>query len=119
MRLQPNIIWPDWPAPSTVRAASTTRRGGASEGIFASLNMGFGRDDEEHVTGNRAAVAESIRLRAPACWLRQVHGTLVSMPGAPQECADACFADRPGRVCVVLTADCLPVITMLTVISMW
>ena len=43
-------------------------------------------------------------------WLSQVHGTRVRLPGRPLDCADACFEDRPGRVCAVLTADCLPVL---------
>ncbi|MGL5311291.1 MAG: laccase domain-containing protein, partial [Plesiomonas shigelloides] len=35
-----NWIEPDWPAPAKVRALSTTRDGGMSEGPYASLNLG-------------------------------------------------------------------------------
>jgi len=51
-------------------------------------------------------------LPAEPVWLTQVHGTNVvdlgvSGPGGP---ADAAFTRRRGRVCAILTADCLPVL---------
>jgi YfiH family protein len=51
-------------------------------------------------------------LPAPAQWLKQVHGaTVVRHPGKAGEelQADAVVSFQPGRVCAVLTADCLPV----------
>ncbi|MGL5502726.1 MAG: laccase domain-containing protein, partial [Aeromonas veronii] len=36
----------DWPAPARVRALSTTRDGGVSEGVFAGLNLGAHVGDE-------------------------------------------------------------------------
>ena len=105
------LLRPDWPAPATVRAFTTTRSGGVSRGPWAGLNLGdHVEDDAAAVARNRAFLAAELELPAAPRWLRQVHGTQVCMPGAPQDCADACFADRPGRVCVVLTADCLPVL---------
>ena len=35
-----NLIVPDWPAPSRVKALFTTRAGGVSGGAFGSLNLG-------------------------------------------------------------------------------
>ena len=50
-------------------------------------------------------------LPAEPVWLEQVHGTAVAdadcVTGAT---ADASVARRPGHVCAVLTADCLPVL---------
>ena len=104
-------IHPDWAAPSTVRACSTTRAGGVSGGPWAGLNLGdHVRDDVRAVAENRARLRAHLALPGEPRWLQQVHGTRVSVPGAPQECADACFEDRPGKVCAVMTADCLPVL---------
>ena len=103
-------IHPDWPAPENVRALMTTRTGGVSNAPWASLNLGdHVNDDPAHVAANRA------RLRAhlpeEPGWLRQIHSARVVEAGTeadPQ--ADACFSRTPGRVCAVLTADCLPVL---------
>jgi len=103
---------PEWPAPPRVRALSTTRAGGCSEGAWTSMNLGERcGDSAEHVRSNRDRLAGL--LPAPPQWSRQVHGTAVARhpghPGPEQE-ADALVAFAPGRVCAVLTADCLPVV---------
>ena len=49
-----------------VRHAFLTREGGVSEGIYESLNCGFGsKDDPAHVAENRrrAAAADSVASR--------------------------------------------------------
>jgi YfiH family protein len=46
-------------------------------------------------------------------WLSQEHGTHVvdlDGPHGAAPVADASFTRRPGRVCAILTADCLPVL---------
>jgi hypothetical protein len=45
-------------------------------------------------------------------WLHQVQGIAVvnAAPAGAQPTADAAYTDSPGRVCAVLTADCLPVL---------
>lgn len=104
-------IVPDWPAPASVRALVTTRTGGVSAGAYASLNLAT------HVGDDPAAVAENRRrlralLPAEPLWLSQVHGTTVARAEDAAEgvAADAAFTRRAGRVCAVLTADCLPVL---------
>lgn len=104
---------PDWPAPEGVRAFVTTRAGGVSEGEFASLNLGAASGDApERVAANRAVVRSV--LPAEPRWLTQVHGREVARidGGIPDEApsADAAVATRPGQVCTVLTADCMPVL---------
>lgn len=111
-----SFIIPDWPAPPTVRALITTRRGGVSRGVYTSLNLGdHVGDDPQAVADNRALV--SSRARARPLWLKQVHGTRVvdaaaclsSDPeGVPE--ADAAMTRQLGVACAVMTADCLPVI---------
>jgi YfiH family protein len=90
-------------------ALFTTRRGGVSEGRYASLNLGLLTDDEpDHVAANR----ERVRAHAGAERLaqgRQVHGTRVVVDGQGGEEADGQVTTRPGVAAIVLVADCLPV----------
>lgn len=107
----PDWIIPRWPAPSNVRALITTRAGGVSRGPFASLNLGLRTgDDPLAVSANRAQLGAL--LPRPPRWLRQVHGSRVveadALTDAPE--ADAGIARRPGTVCSVLVADCIPVL---------
>lgn len=107
------LIFPDWPAPATVRAISTTRLGGVSLLPYAELNLaGHVGDQPDHVAENRRRLALAAGLPAGPAWLDQVHGTVVvaaetvSSPVA----ADAAWTSQPNRPCVVMTADCLPVL---------
>ncbi len=106
-------ITPDWPAPEWVRACVTTRWGGVSSGPYDSLNLG------DHVGDHPAAVRENRRrlfsvleLPEEPLWLRQVHGNRVVEAGAasPGCEADASFSRVRGQVCVVMSADCLPLL---------
>lgn len=104
-------IVPDWPAPATVKALSTTRIGGVGAAPFDSLNLGTHvGDDPAVVAANRARLREL--LPAEPGWLNQVHGTavvdLAEAQGVPD--ADGAVSRKPGAVCVVMTADCLPVL---------
>lgn len=102
----------DWPAPSGVVAGTTLRQGGVSTGPYASLNLGAHvGDDSQAVRANRRRFREACVLPAEPLWLNQVHGMRVvdaSSAAAPE--ADARVERRPGTVCAVLTADCLPVV---------
>ena len=74
----------DWPAPDGIVGGTTLR------------------------TGSLA----SLELPGEPCWLTQVHGANVVTAGrydTPPE-ADACVGQQPGDVCVVKTADCLPLL---------
>ncbi|WP_082783574.1 peptidoglycan editing factor PgeF [Snodgrassella sp. CFCC 13594] len=108
----------DWPAPSRVKTLITTRRGGVSQGVFASLNVGMHvGDDPDAVTRNRAIVQQHVDL--PVGYLDQVHGIEVVNAidavhamglGRPLQ-ADASVARiQDGAACAVMTADCLPVL---------
>ncbi|UCE30068.1 MAG: peptidoglycan editing factor PgeF [Burkholderiales bacterium] len=109
--LAASVLRPRWPVAARVRALSTTRAGGVSQGPFASLNLcSRCGDDLPRVQANRARLM-AILPAAPA-WLRQVHGCEVvdaaTARGEPR--ADASFTTAPGVVCCVLTADRLPVL---------
>lgn len=109
----PQWLEPDWPAPCRVRAASTLRIGGVSEGDFASLNLAAHvGDGAAAVTENRRRLQAALNLPAQPLWLNQVHGINVveakTQPAPPA--ADAAVSRTANQVCVVMTADCLPVL---------
>ena len=108
-------LYPEWPAPPAVRAAITTRPGGMSPPPWDSLNLAAHvGDDPGRVADNRLLLRAHLGLPAEPFWLQQVHGCDVADAGgagAGAPCAaDAAAASRPGAVCAVLTADCLPVL---------
>ncbi len=110
-----DLIKPTWPAPRGVQAFSTTRLGGVSPKPFASLNLGLHvGDDPRCVETNRALVNTHLSLPSEPVWLNQVHGKKVlSLPlevnlNTPPS-ADALFTREINQVCVVMSADCLPV----------
>ncbi len=99
------------------RGAFFTRRGGVSEGPYASLNCSTsGGDDPGHVARNRALVADAMGV-APdrLLGLTQVHGAQVAVigeawPAGAGPKADAMVTDRPGLALGIITADCAPVL---------
>ncbi|HCH38574.1 MAG TPA: peptidoglycan editing factor PgeF [Enterobacter sp.] len=108
------LIVPEWPAPESVAACSSTRIGGVSEGAWASLNLGAHCGDNlDHVEENRKRLFAAGQLPSKPVWLGQVHGTAVlRLTGEPyaSKRADASYSNTPGTVCAVMTADCLPVL---------
>ncbi|HYN79655.1 MAG TPA: peptidoglycan editing factor PgeF [Lamprocystis sp. (in: g-proteobacteria)] len=108
-----DLIRPDWPAPAWVQAGCTTRAGGVSAGVYRGLNLGdHVGDAPERVARNRGLVRSALALPAEPLWLTQVHGCVVAEHGraSPGCAADAVVGRRPGQVCAVLTADCLPLL---------
>lgn len=108
-----SVIAPDWPAPERVRAVCSTRLGGVSHAPWDSMNLGgHVGDDPQHVQENRRRLA--IMAGMDLCnvgWLDQVHGTnVVSLPVAGVPKADASHTSQAGHACVIMTADCLPVL---------
>jgi YfiH family protein len=117
------LILPQWgqALPKTGALASTRACGNSAApyddgcgapGLNLALHVG---DAIGNVQRNRAQIRR--HLPAEPVWLNQVHGCDVvdaamvsdmALQVAPQ--ADASFTTRPGVVCAVLTADCLPVL---------
>jgi YfiH family protein len=108
----PELIVPDWPAPACVRAVATTRGGGYSQGPYAGLNLATHvGDDPAAVQANRQLLCRQLGLDAEPVWLEQVHGRRVlQLPQDPLQPADASVCRQPGLACVVMSADCLPVL---------
>ena len=108
-----DLLEPDWPAPDCVRAASTTRHGGLSQGAYSGLNLSTSvGDDAATVVKNRLLLMETAGLPESPRWLEQVHGNtaIEASDHIRVRRADACVTDRPSQVCAVLTADCLPIL---------
>jgi len=125
-----DCLWPGWSSGRSavsprVKSLATTRNGGVSAAPYGGangrggLNLGLHTGDvPEAVSENRRRVAEL--TGAPVAWLEQVHGAQIEDAGAViDRCAgsaasvvkaDAAVTDRTGVVCVVMVADCLPVL---------
>jgi len=113
MKLPADWIVPDWPAPPGVRAFATTRSGGVSDGEYGTLNLGLASgDDPARVARNREILRAHLPERPQ--WLVQRHGTHVEVLGSAHLhealVADGATTTVAGRVCGVLTADCLPLL---------
>lgn len=86
-------IVPDWDAPRGVHAFVTTRP----------VDLGSA-SDRERLRGD---------FPSEPRWMKQVHGAHVADLDAAQDAtltADAAVTANPGRVAVVLTADCMPLL---------
>ena len=106
------MIEPNWPAPPGVQAVSTERSGGISAGPYAHFNLaGHVGDAAAAVEANRAALVSTLGLAQEPSWLEQVHGNDgLDLDRGPPGRADGAVTSTVGRVCAVLTADCVPVL---------
>ncbi|MAF03805.1 MULTISPECIES: peptidoglycan editing factor PgeF [unclassified Herbaspirillum] len=111
------LLIPDWAAPANIGALTTLRAGGFSSAPYGDgqggggLNLGTHVDDDPALVARNRALLRRLLPSEPA-WLTQVHGVAVldaaALPDRPT--ADACISSTPGAVCVMMTADCLPVL---------
>jgi polyphenol oxidase len=100
------------------KALFTTRRGGVSEGAFASLNLGLLTDDDsDNVNENRARVAAATGCpRERFLYGKQVHGATVRRateppgPDRPRADEDGQATALRGHPALVFVADCTPVV---------
>jgi polyphenol oxidase len=115
------LFTPNWSAPSSIRAAMTTRVGGVSVAPFDSLNLGYSTaDDRNAVAENERRVAAALGVHASNFrWVHQVHGNVVhhaeTLPandpiGTTTIQGDAIVSRTRGIVCGVKVADCMPVL---------
>jgi len=105
------LLW--WDAPGPYRVAFSTRRGGVSEGAYASLNLGLLTDDQnDNVEENRRRLCEAVNADPGRLAMnRQVHAATVNraVPGERGREGDGLWTDEPGVPMLKLTADCLPI----------
>jgi polyphenol oxidase len=91
------------------------RQGGASNGIYSSLNVGLGGNDPLAVSNNRRCAAEAILPGASLATLYQVHSAEVvtvtkAFADGDRPHADAMVSKTRGLLLGILTADCAPVL---------
>lgn len=105
-------IEPDWPVDSKiVKAYTTTRLGGVSQGAYSGLNLGGHVGDPDYQQ-NRQLLKRQLALPNEPCWLEQTHSTqCVRLESdLTRHNVDAAYTATKGTVAVVMTADCLPVL---------
>ena len=103
-----------WEAPGPYEVVFTTRRGGVSEGPYASLNLGRKTgDDVERVDENRRLACAKINGDAAGLALNyQVHSASVRRARKGERGgvrADGLWTEEPGLPVLALSADCLPI----------
>ena len=106
-------IVPNWNVPPHIQAFTTTREGGVSLPPFESFNLGdHVEDDKSAVKTNRTLLVEKFNLPYFPLFLTQTHSTrVITVPYEGNDLeADAVYTNQPNQVCLVMTADCLPVL---------
>ena len=103
----------DWPAAPHIHAGTTTRIGGVSPAPYDTFNLAdHVGDSPESVERNRELLCANLGLTVSPCWLQQEHGIRIinlADPYIKQKC-DGAYTTRRNQICVVLTADCLPLL---------
>lgn len=108
------FIVPNWDVPTHIRAFSSTRLDGVSQGVYHGLNLGTHvGDDLLLVERNRALLKKAAALPSSPIWLNQTHSNQlinVDRPTSQVLDADGAITTQANVVCAVMTADCLPVL---------
>ena len=108
-----NIIKPDWRGLGDIYAGTTTRLHGFSKDSFSELNLAMHVGDSKlAVTKNREKLKKDLNLPSIPAWLNQKHGTniIIEPDKFNRQEGDASISFEPGKVCTVMTADCLPIL---------
>lgn len=108
------LIHPNWKVPDRVRALCTTRIGGVSINPYDEFNLATHvGDDFQSVQSNRDLLQKQLNLPTKPCWLNQTHSTNVtdlSHNKLYNQDSDAAISKESGKIAVVMTADCLPIL---------
>lgn len=94
------FLTPDWPAPANIKAFTTTRHSWGEPGSRVWMPEAIDK------------LVSVLQLPSTPVWLKQHHSTTVleatdSQRGAD---ADASFTRQARQICMVETADCVPVL---------
>lgn len=117
----PYLTFPQWEKLPFVRHAFSTRLGGVSEGEFSSMNLSFGRgDDDGNVLENyrRLCKAADIPFEGLVASAQDHHTHIRRVDGQhtgigiwkprDRESVDGLITNRPGVALVTYYADCVP-----------
>lgn len=108
-----HYIYPNWNAPYQVHAVTTLRTNGFSQSPYDGFNLSYRvGDDPSAVSANRMQLRQELNLHHDPIWLKQTHSNKIICAdhALPYVEADASYTTKTNVVCVVLTADCLPII---------
>lgn len=108
-----NVIYPNWNVTKKIKAFTTCRSGGVSSPPFDSLNLGSHVGDEiQKVEENRKRLITFKNLPNSPLYLNQTHSTrIIKLPYTGNNLnADASYTNQKNQICLVMTADCLPVL---------
>ncbi len=113
MTAPPHALSSKLSAISGVKHGFFGRKGGVSTGIYESLNIGQGSDDEaQNIRDNRDRIRDALGAeKLLSCF--QVHSAkaiTVTEPWRTRPQADAMVTKVPGLALCVLSADCVPVL---------
>lgn len=99
------FIKPEWPAPKNIKAYTTLRSG------WGQLKK---KPGDFHTASSQESqdLINLLNLPQEPIWIKQTHGVNIvnAIPAHLEEEADASYADHVNQICVVLTADCLPLL---------
>jgi YfiH family protein len=100
--------------PKNIKLLSTPRLidGGSSKGNFGNFNLALHVNDEQSsVLANRDLLLGHYNLPSAPVWMNQTHSKMSVDADSISSIvdADASYSKKPGTVCGVLTADCLPI----------
>lgn len=106
---------PSWSVPANIKAYITLRYPGKSTGKYQAFNLALHTGDHlDHVLQNRRDLVHDAHLPELPRWLNQTHSNIALRaetisPHIPPT-GDASFTHKKEIVCVVMTADCLPIL---------
>ena len=115
MTKYPPFLTHPWLEIPGIRHGFFTRHGGVSSGLYDSLNGGLGsKDDLGQVKENRSRAAAALGGEQDTlCGLYQIHSNIchhASAEASDRPEGDALVSNNIGLTCVILTADCVPVL---------
>jgi YfiH family protein len=104
-----NFFIPDWPAPLHIKSMQTLRAGGQSQHKYNSFNLATHVNDEINTVHLNRDLLNQYLPSAPY-WLHQTHSVdVLELPSSTLN-GDASYTREKSTVCVVQTADCLPLL---------
>ncbi len=107
------FLFPIWNAPKNIHSAMTLRTDGVSQKPYASFNLATHvNDDTSTVLKNRHLLKTRLNLPSEPFWLEQIHSNTVIQANkiSVLDKADASYTNQADVVCIVMTADCLPIL---------
>lgn len=100
------FLKPNWPAPRTIKSFVTLRN------AWGEIDQGHYSKDRAHYLEEHKKLQTLLNLPSEPIWIKHAHSNIVieALPENRGEIADASFSRTSCHICVVTTADCLPIL---------